>query len=146
MNSRRAWLTDCVFLMIPNLMPIILTLGLMYLLDIAFEATTLLIGSIILGLAVDDTIHFMHKFGRYFSETGDVSAAVRLTLQTTGVALLFTSLVLSTGFFIFKFGYMINIGDFGLLAGFATLVAFLADILLAPALMTLVVGRARPRT
>jgi len=127
--------------MIPNLMPILLTLGLMPVLDIPLDASTLLIGGIILGLAVDDTIHFMHKFRRYYEYTANVEKAVRLTLETTGSALLFTSLVLAAGFFIFKLGYMVNVGSFGLLAGFATGVAFLADLLLGPALMAWFLGR-----
>ena len=67
--------------------------------------------------------------------------AVHETLQTTGRALFFTSLVLSAGFFIYMFSSMQNIFDFGLLTGFCILTAFLADVLLAPALMVLVRGR-----
>ena len=130
--------------MLPNLTPIVLTLGLMGWAGIAIEGANLLIGGIILGLAVDDTIHFMHKFRQYYAQHGDVSAAVRSTLLTTGSALLFTSLVLSAGFFTFSFAYMNNVAIFGALAGFATLAAFLADVLLAPALMTLATRRSTP--
>jgi predicted RND superfamily exporter protein len=56
--------------------------------------TILLIGGVVIGLAVDDTIHFMYKFNRYFEESGDARWAVHETLVTTGSALLFTSLVL----------------------------------------------------
>jgi predicted RND superfamily exporter protein len=127
--------------MIPNVAPIILSLGLMYWWEIPLDATTVLVGSIILGLAVDDTIHFMHKFNRYFDDTGDARLAVQLTLQTTGAALLFTSLVLAAGFLVLTFGYMVNVSYFGVILAFATLTAFLADVLLAPALMTLVTRR-----
>ncbi len=100
--------------------------------------STTLIGGIILGLAVDDTIHFMHRFNIYFRQTGDPYRAVRETLETTGTAMLFTSVVLGAGFMIFMLAYMQNIVEFGLLCAFATGMAFLADVTLAPALMVLV--------
>ena len=127
--------------MVPNLFPIIVTLGLMGWLDFPIDAFTLMIGCIAIGLAVDDTIHFMHNFQRYYSASGDAPWAVHETLQTTGRALFFTSLVLSAGFFIYMFSSMQNIFHFGLLTGFCILTAFLADVLLAPALMVLVRGR-----
>ncbi|TDI98792.1 MAG: hypothetical protein E2O73_08565 [Deltaproteobacteria bacterium] len=131
--------------MIPNLAPVLMTLGLMGWLGVALDMSSLLIGGIILGLAVDDTIHFMYKFGRYHQESGDPYQAVRETLQTTGIAMLFTSLVLSAGFLVFVLAYMSNISSFGLLAAFATITAFVADITLAPALMILITrGRRRP--
>jgi predicted RND superfamily exporter protein len=124
--------------MVPNLAPILLTLGLMGWLGIPLDMTTTLIGGIIIGLAVDDTIHFMHRFNRYYEQSGDPAQAVRETLETTGTAMLFTSVVLAAGFLVFLLAYMQNIVGFGLLCAFATAVAFLADITLAPALMVLV--------
>jgi predicted RND superfamily exporter protein len=127
--------------MIPNLMPIVIVLGIMGWLDVPLDAFTLLIGSIAIGLAADDTIHFMHNFRRYYERSGDVIVAVRETLASTGQALLFTSLVLSTGFFIFTLASLNNLFFFGLLTGLTIVLAFLADLILAPALMALVVGR-----
>jgi predicted RND superfamily exporter protein len=127
--------------MIPNLTPIAIVLGVMGWLGAPLDAFTLLIGSIAIGLAVDDTIHFMHNFRRYYERSGEVIVAVRETLASTGQALLFTSLVLSTGFFIFTLASLNNLFLFGLLTGLAILLAFLADLILAPALMAVVVGR-----
>ncbi|MCB1615040.1 MAG: MMPL family transporter [Pseudomonadales bacterium] len=123
--------------MIPNLTPIIITLGLMGIFHIPLDTFTLLIGSIALGLAVDDTIHFMHNFQRYYKRSGNAEQAIHQTLQTTGQAIFFTSLVLSTGFFIFTLATMQNMIHFGLLTGFCIIMAFLSDVLLAPALVTL---------
>jgi predicted RND superfamily exporter protein len=106
--------------------------------DIKLDLFTLLIGSIALGLAVDDTIHFMHNFRRYSDETGDVRKAVRRTMETTGQAMLFTSIVLSLGFFIYLFAGMLNLRVFGFLTGATILLAFVSDVVLAPALMMLV--------
>jgi predicted RND superfamily exporter protein len=127
--------------MIPNLVPIYLVLALMGFADIPLDASTLLIGGVIIGLAVDDTIHFMHKFGRYYEDSGDPVFAVHETLATTGSALLFTSLVLSMGFAVFLGAYMLNTAWFGLLACVGTVTAFVADVLLGPALMVLVTRR-----
>ncbi|KAA3613331.1 MAG: hypothetical protein DWQ05_17735 [Calditrichaeota bacterium] len=126
--------------MIPNLMPILLTLGFMGWFGLTLDVFTLLIGSIALGLAVDDTIHFMHNFRRYYNESGDVSIAVQKTLEIAGRAMLFTTLILTAGFFIFMFASMGNLFNFGLLTGFTISMALLADFLLAPALMQIFYG------
>jgi len=135
-NLRRGLLS-----MIPNLLPIWLTLGLMGLLGITLDSSTLLLGCVLIGLAVDDTIHFMHKFQRYLAQSGDPRQAVRDTLETTGSALFFTTLVITAGFSTMIFAYMVNARVFGLLASFAAATAFLADLLVAPALMTLATRR-----
>lgn len=121
--------------MIPNLTPIILTLGIMGWLDLPLDLFTMLIGSIAIGLAVDDTIHFMHNYRRYHHDTGNVLEAVRSTLLTTGRAMLVTTVVLSIGFFIFTFSTLSNLFNFGILTGATIFFALLADFFLAPALM-----------
>jgi len=112
---------------------------------IPLDSSSLLVGCIILGLAVDDTIHFMHKFQRYYEDSGDAREATRRTLQTTGSALLFTTLVLASGFFVLTFAYMRNSVEFGILASTAAIVAFIADLLVSPALMKLVSQGGEPR-
>lgn len=129
--------------MLPNLVPVIVTLGLMGWLGMPLDAFTLLIGSIALGLAVDDTTHFLHNFRSFYEQTGDAVGAVRETLATTGQAMLFTSLVLSSGFFVYMFASMDNLFNFGLLSGFTILVACVAEIFLTPALLTLFATPAR---
>ncbi len=121
--------------MIPNLLPIILTLGVMGWTGMPLDLFTMLIGSIAIGLAVDDTIHFMHNYRRYHLQTGDVYTSVHKTLLSAGRAMLITSIVLATGFFLYMFSTMSNLFNFGLLTGFTILMALLADFLLAPALM-----------
>ena len=123
---------------LPNLLAILLVMGLIAVFDFPFDLFTMLIGSIAIGLAVDNTIHFMHNFRRYFGETGDVPRAVRETLLTTGRALLVTTVVLSLGFFIFMFASMNNLFYFGLLTGITIILALVANFFLAPALMALI--------
>jgi predicted RND superfamily exporter protein len=121
--------------MIPNLTPILLTLGLMGWVGLPLDLFTMLIGAIAIGLAVDDTIHFMHNFRRYHHQSGHVPHAVNETLLSTGRAMLITTVVLSTGFFLYMFSTLTNLFAFGLLTGFTILMALLADFFLAPALM-----------
>jgi predicted RND superfamily exporter protein len=104
----------------------------------------LLVGGIAIGLAVDDTIHFMHNFRRYHDQGRDVYAAVRETLLTAGQAMLVTTLVLTLGFLTFALSSMQNLRNFGLLVGFAISTAFLADVVLAPALVRVATRRREP--
>jgi len=131
--------------MIPNVLPILFAMAIMRPTGMQLDMFTMLVGSIALGLAVDDTIHFVHNFRRYHQQTGDPHEAVRLTLTTTGRAMLTTSIVLSIGFFVYMFAYMTNMVNFGLLVGTAIIVALLADFFLAPALMVLMAGRGEPK-
>ncbi len=124
--------------MVPNLAPILLMLGVIGFFNLPMDLFTMMVTSIAIGLAVDDTIHFMHNFRRYYEQSGDPVLAVHETLQTAGRAMLVMSIVLSVGFFIFAFATMYNVRNFGLLTGFTIVVALLADFLLAPALMVLV--------
>ncbi len=124
--------------MIPNITPIIIMLGIMGWMDIPMDLFTMLVGSIAIGLAVDDTIHFMHNFRRYFEESGDAGNAVLETLHTTGRAMLVTTCVLSIGFFTFMFADMKNLFNFGMLTGTTIIMALLSDYFIAPSLMILV--------
>ncbi len=121
--------------MIPNIAPIIMGLLLMATAKIPLDMFTLLIGSIAIGLVVDDTIHFMHNFKRYYLESGDSSQAIEQTFLTTGKAMLITSVVLSLGFFAYLAANMISVQNFGLLTASVIIFALLSDLILAPALM-----------
>ena len=124
--------------MIPNFLPILVGLGVMGMLGLPLDAMSILVGSIAIGLAVYDTVHFMHNFRRYHLIHGDVRLAVEKTLTSTNRALLLTTIVLSSGFFIFTISTMNNLISFGLITGLTIIVALLGDILLAPAMMTLI--------
>ena len=127
--------------MIPNLLPIFISMGMMGYLGMPLDMFTMLIGSISIGLVVDDTIHFMHNFRRYHLNSGNVNQAVRETLQSTGRAIVVTTIVLCFGFFIFMAASMENLFRFGLITGITIFLALLADLFLAPALMKLLYDR-----
>lgn len=123
--------------MIPNLVPLFLVAGMMGLFSVPLDFSSMLTGSIAIGLVVDDTIHFMHNFRRYFEQSNDVELAVRQTLLTAGRAILVTSVVLSVGFFSYMSVEMKNTIYFGAITGSAVVLALFADFFLTPALMTL---------
>lgn len=123
--------------MIPNISPIVMTLGIMGWLGINLDMFTLLIGSIAIGLAVDDTTHFFHNFNKYYQQTSDVAISIESTIRTTGKAMLVTSIVLTSGFWLFMFSSMNNLFNFGFLTGLTLIFAFLADVLIVPAILTI---------
>ncbi len=123
---------------IPNLAPIFVTVGIMGYAGLPFSIFTLLVANIALGLAVDDTIHFVHNYLRDREDGGDPVGAVRRTLASTGSALLFTTVALLCGFSLFAFASLENLAAFGLLAALAIGLAFVADVLVAPGLMVIV--------
>ncbi|MDB3870161.1 MMPL family transporter [Candidatus Thioglobus sp.] len=125
--------------MIPNMLPILFLSTIMVIFDMPLDMFTMLIGAIALGLAVDDTVHFMHNFRRYELEFNDVDKAVRLTLMGTGRAITATSIVLSVGFLVLLFASMSSMFNFGVLTASAIFIALLADFFLVPAIMKLLV-------
>jgi len=124
--------------MIPNFFPVLVGLGVMGMLDLPIDAMSILVGSIAIGLAVDDTVHFMHNFRRSYNIHEDIELAVEKTLTSTGRAMLLTTIVLSVGFFIFILSSMNNLFSFGLITGLVIIIALLGDILLAPAMMAVI--------
>ncbi|VAY87782.1 Predicted exporter of the RND superfamily [hydrothermal vent metagenome] len=125
--------------MIPNISPILIMTTVMVIFDMPLDMFTMLIGAIAIGLAVDDTVHFMHNFRRYEQQYNNVNKAVEMTLLTSGKAMIVTTIVLTFGFFVFMGASMSNIFNFGLLTGIAIMVALLADFFLVPALMKVMV-------
>ncbi len=125
--------------MIPNMLPILFLSTIMVVFDMPLDMFTMLIGAIALGLAVDDTVHFMHNFRRYELEYNDVDKAVRLTLMGTGRAIVVTSVVLSVGFLVLLFASMSSMFNFGVLTASAIFIALMADFFLVPAVMKLMI-------
>jgi predicted RND superfamily exporter protein len=124
--------------MMPSLLPILIILAFVQLAGISLDILTMLVGSIAIGLTVDDNVHFMHGFRRIYQQTGDPAYAIRQTLQSSGRAMLITSIVLSVGFFIYTQSMMLNMKMFGIVTASCIILALFATFLLAPALMMLV--------
>jgi uncharacterized protein len=120
---------------LPNVMPITMVLALMYVVGAPLDMFSMLIGSIAMGLAVDDTVHFMDGFQNKYKQTGDADRAIAETLSVSGRAMLSTSMVLTLGFLIYLFSPMNNLEDFGLYTALCIVLALLADFWMAPALL-----------
>ena len=125
--------------MLPNLTPIMFGIAFMVAFDMPLDMFTILIGAIAIGMVVDDTVHFMHNFSRYYSQTNDVDESILLTINSTGRAIFITSIVLSSGFLVFMFASMTNLFNFGLIMGVVVIVAMVADLVLVGAMMKLIV-------
>jgi hypothetical protein len=133
--------------MIPNLGPVLVTLGWMGWAGIRLDIGTVMIASVVLGLVVDDSIHLLARFQRLVEQGVALDAAVDQALIGVGRPIVVTSLVLVAGFWTLLFAsFQPNI-YFGLLSGLAILTALIADLMLLPALLHLVRPRiaARPR-
>ncbi|NRA33259.1 MAG: MMPL family transporter [Polyangiaceae bacterium] len=123
--------------MVPNLTPAIAVLGVMYLVDIPLDAASILLSSLILGVAVDDTIHFMHQFHVHYGLHGSVDDAIDAAMNHAGRALVSTSTILFLGFGTYLVGDLGTFRVFGVMMTAAIVVALVADLVFAPALLRL---------
>ena len=86
--------------MIPNILPIVLTIGFMSMVNMPLDMFTMLVGAIVIGLSVDDTVHFFHNFAKYNQQGYSTKESVEKTMIGTGRALIATTIVLSLGFYV----------------------------------------------
>ncbi|TJY62055.1 cyclic nucleotide-binding domain-containing protein [Sinimarinibacterium sp. CAU 1509] len=120
--------------MLPNILPVGVYFGTLGLLDISLNPTTSLIACVVLGIAVDDTIHFLARLNTDARAKGNEKAAVKSALSAVLRPVTFTMIALCLGFLIFTGSELQNQVQFGALAAFTIFVAWLADITLTPAL------------
>ena len=123
--------------MIPNVFPVLISLGLMGFGKIFLSVPLMIMAPIIIGVAVDDTIHFFTRYRREFNRTGTYEGALKATLLTVGRPIMFTTMTLVVGFSVFGLSDIYTTVHFGLLASFAFIWALLADFFFAPAMMLL---------
>lgn len=122
--------------MIPNVLPIFLSLGLMGLVGIPLNISTIMIGSIVLGLAVDDTMHFLHGFKRAFKAHNNFEQAIEITVNKVGKAIVFTTIILCAGYGSTAVTTTLkNSLHFAVITMFAMVMALLADVVLTSALL-----------
>lgn len=121
---------------LPNLFPIFTIFGIMGYFGIVIDTDTLLVAPIIIGIAVDDTIHFLTHYRLEFKKTRDINQAVVNTIHEVGQAIMFTSVILSSGFLIFIFSSHTGFQNFGILSAIAIMTALCTDLFLLPAMLT----------
>mgnify|MGYP000099896192 CR=1 FL=1 len=121
--------------LVPNVVAAGLVLGVMGLLSIPLDLMTITIAAICIGIAVDDSIHYVHRFQIEFKKDQDYWAAVRRSHTSIGRAMYYTSLTITLGFSILALSNFVPTMYFGLLTGFSMIVALLANLTLLPLLM-----------
>ncbi|QMU63489.1 MAG: MMPL family transporter [Flavobacteriaceae bacterium] len=121
---------------IPNVLPLLITAGLMGFFDIPIKPSTILVFSIAFGISVDDTIHFLAKYRQeLIANNWKIRKSVYAALRETGVSMFYTSVVLFFGFLIFtvsSFGGTIALGG---LVSITLLLAMISNLLLLPSLL-----------
>jgi predicted RND superfamily exporter protein len=121
----------------PNLFPVLAVLGLMGWLDVTLNVATVMVASVALGVVDDDTVHFISRYRREISAGAGVDQAVERAAIFEGRAALTTALVSSCGFMVLGFSEYKPSGWFGGLLGLTLAVAFLAEVLVLPAIIKL---------
>jgi len=128
-------LKTSVVAIVPNLSSACLVLGLMGWAGIPLDLMTITIAAITVGIGVDDTIHYVHRFHYEFDHDRDYWASVFRCHRSIGRAMYYTSVTIMLGFSILAFSRFIPTIYFGLLTSLAMLVALLANITLLPLLL-----------
>jgi predicted RND superfamily exporter protein len=124
--------------MAPNLIAAGSVLGLMGWLGIPLDMMTITVAAITVGIAVDDTIHYIHRFKTEFAKDGDYLATMHRCHRSIGQAMFYTSLTIIAGFSILVLSNFIPTIYFGLFTGFAMFMALLGALTLLPRLIILV--------
>jgi len=120
---------------IPNTLPVILVFATMGALGIPLDLGTMMVTSITMGFAVDDTFHIMSRYGNLISQGLDHTHALDQTLATSGIAVIQTSVLLTTLFCVLATSVFVPISRFGMLVAIAVVAALILDLLLLPALL-----------
>ncbi|MCB0436858.1 MAG: MMPL family transporter, partial [Mangrovimonas sp.] len=121
---------------IPNLLPLLITAGMMGFLGIPIKPSTILVFSIAFGISVDDTIHFLAKYRQeLLANNWKIRKSVYAALRETGVSMFYTSIVLFFGFSVFTISSFGGTVALGALVSITLLFAMLSNLLLLPSLL-----------
>lgn len=120
---------------LPNCFPIVVSFGVMGWAGIPLSLATSLIATIAIGLAVDDTIHYLVGYNREFKKNLDKEAALGKTVRHIGRPIIFTTLTISLGFSVLMGSSFKPTAVFGLMMVITTFSALVADLILLPSLM-----------
>ncbi len=128
-------ITIAVIAIIPNILAAGIVLGVMGWSGIALDIMTITIAAITIGIGVDNSIHYVHRFDTEFAVDRDYWAAIKRSHATIGRAMYYTSVTIMLGFSILALSRFVPTIYFGLLTGLAMLVALLANLALLPVLI-----------
>ena len=120
---------------IPNILAAAFVLGVMGWFGIPLDLMTITIAAISVGIAVDDTIHYVHRWTEEYAGTGDAWAAVKRSHASIGRAMYYTTITISLGFSVLVLSNFVPTAYFGMLTGIAMMIALIADLTLLPLLL-----------
>ncbi len=129
---------------IPNVLPVMLVVGLMGYLKINIDIGVAIAGAIIIGVAVDDTIHFLVKYFDARERGLGLKESLDEVIHYAGRAIIFTTIILSTAFATFSFSDFAPNQNFGIVTASALIIALIVDLLLLPALLVLAEKNSKP--
>jgi predicted RND superfamily exporter protein len=122
--------------LIPNVIPLLITAGIMGFFNIPLKPSTVLIFSIAFGIAVDDTIHFLAKYKQeLLRHDWNISKTVTTTIKETALSMTYTSIILFFGFIVFAASDFNGTVNLGILTSITLIVAMFANLLLLPCLL-----------
>jgi predicted RND superfamily exporter protein len=122
--------------LIPSLVPLIITAGIMGFAHISLKPSTILIFSIAFGIASDGTMYFLTKYRQELNRhAGSISKTVSVTIQETGVSMVYTAVILFFGFFIFTASNFGGTSALGILISVTLLIAMFSNLIFLPALL-----------
>jgi predicted RND superfamily exporter protein len=121
---------------IPNILPIVLVVGVMGWLGLTIDIGVAISGAIIIGVAVDDTIHFLVKYREARRRGDSLEEALVYVMQYAGSAIIFTTIILSLAFVIFVFSDFLPNVHFGVVTSIALVIAVWIDLLVLPAVLS----------
>ena len=131
----RSW-RMVVISMIPNIIPLLFTGGIMGWFGIPLKPSTLLVFSIAFGISVDDTIHYLAKYRQELkTNEWDLKACINNSTREAGLGMFYTSIVLFSGFSVFTFSQFGGTQALGLLVSITLLVAMLTNLMVLPSLL-----------
>jgi len=122
--------------LVPNIVPLLLAYGFMGIAGIPLDAATMCLGSLSLGIAVDNTIHIATEFSDWEKQGMRRSCAIRLAVQRVIPALVFSTLAITVGFLVIGLSEFTLIRNLGLLTSAIVTVCLVADLTLLPALLS----------
>lgn len=132
--------------LVPNLIPALLTLGLLGISGVPLDFFTMMLAPIIIGISVDDTVHFISKYQLHLAKDGNVNAALRRTMADAGPGVVFTALILGLGFGIMAIASAAGTSNMGKFGALAIFMGLLNDLFLLPALLLAFKPKFKPAT
>jgi predicted RND superfamily exporter protein len=123
--------------LVPNLFPIIINFGIMGAAGVPLNTATALISAVALGIAVDDTIHFLSEYNKLRKQKVAISGSVEEVILAKGRAMVSSSLILSIGFGVLILSSFVPTINFGILSAIIMITALIGDVIVLPSIVLL---------